>query len=90
MELYDAIKQMRMLTKQGKTFSLTFMSYDRTRGRSSGVVHVDKARLRARGHERYNQHAQLQEEFINVDTNEPRRFWHCCLMMFNGKRVYIP
>lgn len=90
MELYTAIAQMRRLTKEGKTFSLTFMSYDRTRGRSSGIVHVDNARLRNRGEERYNQQAELQEEFLNVDTNEPRRFWHCCLMMFNGQRVHIP
>lgn len=90
MEIYEAIRQMRQLSKQGQTFSLTFMSYDRTRQRSSGIVHVEQARLRNRGSERHNEHAQLQEEYINVDTNEPRRFWHCCLMMFNGKRVYIP
>lgn len=90
MELYAAIREMRHLTKAGETFSFTFMSYDRTRGRSEGIITVHRARLRSRGHERYNQHAELQEEYLDLDTNEPRRFWHPCLMTFNGQRVHIP
>ena len=90
MELYAAIREMRRLTKAGETFSFSFMSYDRTRQRSDGIVTVHNARLRARSHDRYNQHAQLQEEYLDIDTNHPRRFWHCCLMTFNGQRVHIP
>ncbi|HWK58109.1 MAG TPA: hypothetical protein VNQ80_12255 [Parapedobacter sp.] len=90
MELYAAIREMRQLTKIGKPFSFSFMSYDRTRQRTDGIVTVNSARLRARGHDQYNQHAQLQEEYLDLNTNEPRRFWHCCLMTFNGQRVHIP
>lgn len=90
MELYAAIREMRRLSKAGEPFSFTFMSYDRSRGRSEGIITVHRARLRPRGHERYNQHAELQEEYLDLDTNEPRRFWHPCLMTFNGQRVHIP
>ncbi len=90
MELYAAIREMRRLSKNGESFSFTFMGYDRTRGRTGGIVNVHRARLRNRGKEQYNQHAELQEEYLDLDTNEPRRFWHPCLMAFNGQRVHIP
>lgn len=90
MDLYSAIHEMRELTKKEVPFSFTFMSYDRTRGRSSGIVSVRRAKLRPRGKEKYNEFAELQEEYLDLDTNEPRRFWHPLLMTFNGKKVSIP
>ncbi|WP_313261883.1 hypothetical protein [Sphingobacterium sp.] len=84
MIIYEAIAEMRRLTKLGKAFSFTFMSYSHSRGTSDGIVEVQSARLRNRGLEKYNQFAELQEEYINTNTGEPRRFWHCCLLSFNG------
>ncbi len=84
MTIYEAISEMRKLTKQGKSFSFIFMSYSHSRGTSDGIVEVHNARLRNRGLEKYNQFAELQEEYINTNTGEPRRFWHCCLLSFNG------
>lgn len=84
MYIYEAITEMRRLTKQGKSFRFTFMSYSYSRGTSDGIVEVQNARLRNRGLEKYNQFAELQEEYINTNTGEPRRFWHCCLLSFNG------
>lgn len=84
MTIYEAIAEMRRLTKLGKSFSFTFMSYAHSRGTSTGIVEVQNARLRNRGMEKYNQFAELQEEYINTSTGEPRRFWHCCLLSFNG------
>lgn len=89
MEVYEAIQKMRHLSKIGKSFSFSFMSYDRTRQSSNGIIVVHNARLRSRGDEKYNENAQLQEEYLDLDTNEPRRFWHCCLMTFNGKKLTL-
>jgi len=60
------------------------MSYSHSREKSEGIVEVQSARLRNRGMEKYNQFAELQEEYVNINNGEPRRFWHCCLLSFNG------
>ncbi|MGJ1419985.1 hypothetical protein ACR79T_10190 [Sphingobacterium spiritivorum] len=78
---------MRTLSKEGKSFSFTFMSYSQSRDETSGIIEVHKARLRNRGKENYNKYAELQEEYINLDTGEPRRFWHCCLLSLNGQSL---
>lgn len=87
MTIYEAIAEMRRLTKMGKTFSFTFMSYSLKRGTCNGVVEVHNARLRARNKTDFNQYAELQEEYININTGEPRRFWHCCLLSLNGQSL---
>lgn len=87
--IYDAIATMRALTREGKYFSFSFMSYSHTRQKTDGIVHVRRARLRKRGKEVHNQYAELQEEYVDIETGEPRRFWHCCLMTFNGKKLSI-
>ncbi len=87
MTIFEAITEMRRLSKLGKTFSFTFMSYSLSRGTSDGIVEVHNARLRNRGQIQYNQFAELQEEYINTNTGEPRRFWHCCLLSLNGQSL---
>lgn len=87
MTIYEAIAKMRELTKQGQSFSFTFMSYSLSRDKCNGIVEVQKARLRPRNKVDYNQYAELQEEYINVNTGEPRRFWHCCLLSLNGQSL---
>ena len=46
MKLYEAIKKMRQLTAEGKSFSMAFMSLNMSEMKSEGVVEVDNARLR--------------------------------------------
>ncbi|MBP3944407.1 hypothetical protein J5U18_12735 [Sphingobacteriaceae bacterium WQ 2009] len=89
MTIHQAINEMRKLTKEGKNFSFSFLSYNRTRQTSDGIIEVRKARLRVRESKKYNEMAELQEAYINVETGEPRRFWHCCLISFNGKSLTI-
>jgi hypothetical protein len=45
--IYDAIEQMRSLTKDGKEFSMALMSCDTTKGKSSGMVELPGVRLRS-------------------------------------------
>ncbi len=87
MDLFDAIKEMRLLSKQGQAFSFSFMSYNETAQRSEGIVEVRHARLRPRPQEAHHKNAEIVEEYINVDTGEPRRFYQPLLMSFNGQKV---
>lgn len=87
--LWDAIKEMREATGKGETFSMAFMSYDRTRGKSQGVVQVKKARLRPATHRDQNRNADYMLNFIDVETNLPRQMYQVTLMELNGKRVEL-
>jgi hypothetical protein len=87
--IYEAIQQMREMTKAGQHFAFTFMSYDDTRNKTSGIIEVNKAILRKRGTKKHNKHTEMQEEYLNLITNEPRRFWHCNLLTFNGQQLTI-
>lgn len=89
MKLFDAIHQMRQLSQDGKAFSMTFMSYNSTKGTSDGIVHVEHARLLKRESKKYNRNAEDMERYLNLDTMEARRFWHPLLMDFNGERITI-
>ena len=78
---------MRDLSKQELTFSFLFMSYNESAQRSEGIIEVRHARLRARTQEAHHRNAEIVEEYINIDTGEPRRFYQPLLMTFNGQKV---
>jgi hypothetical protein len=80
---------MRRITADGGTFSFTYMTYNSTTGKSDGIVHVQRAKLLQREDKKYNKNAEDQERYMNMDTKEPRRFWHPLLMDFNGERVTL-
>lgn len=89
MKLYEAIDEMRRLSKEGIPFSFTYMSYNSTKGTSDGIVHVQQARLIKRESEQFNKFAEDQERYYNLTTGEVRRFWHPLLMFLNGETVKI-
>ena len=88
-KLYDAIHEMRRLTREGVPFTFTYMSYNQSRGTTDGIIRVRSAKLRKRESKEFNRNAEDQEAYLNLDTNEPRRFWHPLLMEFNGEKVTL-
>lgn len=89
MQLYDAINEMRRLSREGQPFSFSFMSYNSSAGTSDGIVYVRQARTMARERLEFNRNAEQQERYLDLDTMQPRRFWHPLLMTFNGEKVTI-
>ncbi len=87
MKIFEAIDQMRKLSKAREPFSISFMSYNATSRSSEGIVHVRHARLRSRTMEAHHLHAGHVEEYTDLDTAEPRRFYQPLLMSFNGQKV---
>ena len=80
---------MRRLSKLKIPFSFTFMSCNLTDGRSEGIVEVKKARLLQRQSEKYHQHADIVEKYIDLDTMKARQFYQPLLMTFNGIQVIL-
>lgn len=89
MDLFDAIHEMRRLSKEGVPFSFSFMSCNLTKGASDGIVEVSKARLIARESEAYHANADFVERYMDLATGEPRHFYQILLISFNGQPVTL-
>lgn len=87
--VYEALNAMRKRSAQQQPFSFSFMSYDRTRQRTDGIIEVRRAVLKRRTQEADYLNADMIEEYIDMDTLEHRRFYHPTLMTFNGQRLQL-
>lgn len=89
MTVYEAIKEMRRLTNLGQYFSFSFVSYYRSKNKSSGVVEVARAKLRPRGPSDTSENSDIIEPYLDMLTNEPREFYHPTLLTFNGQSLKL-
>ena len=89
MDLYEAIEQMREISRQGGEFSFSFMSYSEVTGKSEGIVDVARARLRARPTTKQNRNAEMMEAYTDLITGEARQFYQPLLMIFNHNKVEL-
>jgi hypothetical protein len=87
--IYDAITQMRYLTKQGQTFSIAFMSCDTSKEKSSGFIELPKVKLRSGASDDAFRNSQHIINYLNVETNIPGRFYQILLMYFNGLKIEL-
>lgn len=86
--LYDAIRQMRQISKKQGSFSMVFMSYSHTRGKSDGIVEVGNARLRpqeAPG----SKFSDYMLNYVDLNTGEALHLWQPLLMYFNGQKINL-
>lgn len=89
MKLYEAIKTMRELTEQGKTFGFSFMSYSETSNTSEGVVEVQKAHLRRKAKAESYRNADILIPYFDCIDGRAKQFYLPCLMTFNGNKITI-
>ena len=89
MDLYQALREMRAISKAEGDFSFTFMSYNATKQSSEGVVNVRRAWLMKRERVEHHRHADIVETYIDLDTMQCRRFYQPLLMVFNGQKVTL-
>lgn len=85
--IWQAIARMREDTSRGKTFSIKYMSYDRSRQISTGLVEVFRARLRPQTPGDENRNADHMLNYLDVEQNLPRQFYQICLMEYNGLKT---
>lgn len=87
--LYEAVAQMRDATKNGKDFSIGFMSCDTSRETSTGFVELPKVKLRSAAADDAFRNSAYIINYLNVETNIPGRFYQILLMYFNGMKVIL-
>ncbi|MCL2597285.1 MAG: hypothetical protein FWD66_06455 [Paludibacter sp.] len=91
MKVFEAIHQMREMSKREQPFSFSFMSFSRTKQTSDGIVNVNRGLLRrrpAKDHSR-SQYEPLMENYYDLDAQADRRFWQMLLLSFNGQTVEL-
>ena len=89
MTVFQAINEMRDLSKKEIPFGFTFMTWSETKQSCDGIKEVRRARLKNRTKEADFLNTEMIEEYIDLDTLEHRRFYHPGLMTFNGKKLQI-
>lgn len=89
MDIYEAIRQMKIKSEREETFSLAFMSYSYERGKSTGVVKVEHAKLRKQSTKEVNRFADYMLNFIDTDTLEYGMCWQLLLLEFDGHELEL-
>ena len=87
--VYKAIEQMRELTREGKSFSIAFMSCDTSRQKSQGIVEVHRAKLRKQTPSEDDRFGDIKLNYVDCDTGEARNFYQPLLMAFNGIKTEL-
>jgi len=88
-QLYDAIRQMRILSQQEKPFSFVHATWNRDTCTTNGIRHVERAHLRPAAKSEDLENADYKFFYFDEDLNEPRNCWQMLIMYFDGKRVIL-
>lgn len=88
-DLYSAIKEMRRLTAEGKTFSFTHATYNRPSRSTDGIKHIAEARLREAASKDDIKDADYKLFYFDVKQQLNRNCWQMLILFFNGKKVIL-
>jgi len=88
-DLWDAIKEMRRLSGEGKTFSFAHATWNRDSCSSDGMKKVDNGYLRPAARGEDVKDADMKLFYYDLDKHENRNCWQVLLMYFNGKKVIL-
>ncbi|MDR0939908.1 MAG: hypothetical protein LBN29_11285 [Mediterranea sp.] len=89
MTVYEAIAEMRRRSREGGSFSFTFMSYSRDRRSSDGVTRVERARLLPGSDPKANRFADHMLNYVDLDTLERRSCWQPLLLELDGEDLEL-
>lgn len=85
--VYEAIKMMRKLSADNFPFSFSFISCDRSRKTSSGLVVVEHGILSKGLPKNKSKHANNLVAYENISSGEKKHFWLPLLMSFNNIKI---
>ncbi|WP_034985730.1 hypothetical protein [Bergeyella zoohelcum] len=85
--IYNALRAMRKLSKENIPFSIEFISCNRSEKSSEGWKRVDKAILVQGYRKDQSGYAMNLIAYENAETGQRRHFWLPLLMKFNGIKI---
>ena len=87
--VYTAIEQMKRLSQEGETFSLSFRKYDRQRHSGGDTVRLNHARLRPKASDEESENATDKLFLVDTDTGRAINCWQILVTSFNGIKTYV-
>jgi hypothetical protein len=78
-----AVKQMREMSHAGIPFSITYQTFNHTKGTSKGTKVVDKAILRKGYKKDQSSKSDMLIAYKDINTGEERQFYLPLLLKFN-------
>lgn len=87
--LKEAIKQMKALSMEDKTFSITFVSHDSNRKESKGYVRINTAKTRRKIKEKHLSRYKLYLMDFDGDQPQAKECWECLILKFNDLKVIL-
>lgn len=85
--VYDALKVMRKLSAENFPFSFSFISCDRSRKTSQGLVVVENGILTKGLPSKKSKYAKNLIAYENTESGERKHFWLPLLMTFNNYKI---
>ncbi|MDR1542868.1 MAG: hypothetical protein LBS50_00365 [Prevotellaceae bacterium] len=89
MTIWEAIKEMRIMSQKKQYFSFAFMSFSAEKQKSDGIVRVSKALLTRRERTETNKYAEHFLSYYDYKLMEARHFWQPLLVEFNGQNLEL-
>jgi hypothetical protein len=87
--VYDALKQMRVLSTDNIPFSFSFVTCDLSKRCSNGVKEVRKAKLRTGLTQEKGIKSKSLIGYVDLETNQNRWFYLPLLIKFNQFEVHV-
>lgn len=87
--LYKAVEEMKSITNNGETFSISFRKYDRQRNTGGDCVRLKSARLRQKASDDTISHASDKLFLVDAETGRSINCWQILVVEFNGLKTYI-
>lgn len=83
MNVYEALTQMRLLSKENIPFAIKFISLNESEGVSNGERVITKCILRKGLSKDISEKANLLVSYTDLSTNSPKSFYLPLLLEFN-------
>lgn len=80
---------MRRKTELGIPFSFAFVSYNRQKNITEGIVYVQKAILRPAASSEDIENAEHKLFYTDLSTFEPRNCWQPLLVFYNEQKLEL-
>lgn len=88
-DLYEAIRQMRKYSQEGKSFSFTHSTLNRETDTCNGIRYVQRAHLRPSAKSDDLVNADFKIFYFDEQLQEPRVCWQMLIMFFEDKKVIL-
>ncbi|MGA2823300.1 MAG: hypothetical protein ABSE72_07210 [Bacteroidales bacterium] len=87
--LWEAIRQMRILTSKKKSFSFVHVTLNRDEHTTNGFRNVKQAHLRPAAKGDDIKYADEKLFYFDEDIRQPRNCWQILILYFNGMKCTL-